>query len=52
MRDAIYLDTNDIKGILAEKYDVPETNIVKAQYSFTIILDDSNGGGKKDEHNT
>ena len=40
MRNAIVLDTNDIKKILAQKYEVPESNIIKSQYSFTVILDD------------
>ncbi len=40
MRKALVVDTNDIKKILAEKFNVPENNIVKSQYSFTVILEE------------
>ena len=30
---------NDIKKILAEKYNVSEKNVIKSQYSFTVIFD-------------
>ena len=40
MRNAVVLDANDIKKILAEKFNVPESNIVKSQYSFTVIIDE------------
>lgn len=40
MRKAIVIDANDIKKILAEKFDVPETQVIKSQYSFTVILDE------------
>ena len=46
MKKSIYLDANDIKEILAEKFKVPETNIVKAQYSYTVILDNDNSEDK------
>ena len=39
MRNAIVVDTNDIKKILAEKYGVPESNVIKSQYSYTVILE-------------
>lgn len=41
MKNAIVIEPNDIKKILAEKYDVPESNIIKSQYSYTVILDKS-----------
>ena len=45
MRNAIVVEPDDIKQILAEKFDVPVKNIVKSQYSYTVILD----GEAKDE---
>jgi hypothetical protein len=38
MKDALVVDANDIKAILAEKFNVPESNIIKSQYSYTVIL--------------
>ena len=38
MKKAIVIDANEIKAILAEKFDVPETNVIKSQYSYTVIL--------------
>lgn len=38
MRNAIVLDANDIKKILAERYGVDEKDIIKSQYSFTIMV--------------
>ena len=40
MKSAISLDNNDIRKILAEKFNVPEKNVLKHQYSFTVILED------------
>jgi len=37
MKPAVVLDTNDIKKILVEKFGVPEENIVKSQYTYTVI---------------
>ena len=39
MKEAIVIDANDIKKMLAEKYNVPESNIIKSQYSYTVILE-------------
>lgn len=39
MRDALVVDSNDIKEILAEKFNVPEKNVIQSKYSYTIILD-------------
>ena len=38
MRKAIVLDGNDIKKILAEKYNVSESDVIKSQYSYTVML--------------
>lgn len=40
MKKAIVVDANDIKKILAEKYGVPESDVIKSQYSYTVILSD------------
>lgn len=40
MKDAIVLETADIKQILAEKYNVPINNVTKTQYSYIIIKGD------------
>lgn len=44
MKDAKVIDNNDIKKILAEYFGVPESNILKSQYSYTIIME-----GKEEE---
>lgn len=40
MKKAIVVEANDIKKILAEKYGVPESDVIKSQYSYTVILPD------------
>lgn len=40
MKKAVVIEPDDIKALLAEKYDVPEKNIIKSQYSYTVILDE------------
>lgn len=40
MKKAIVIEPNDIKKILAEKYGVPENNVIKSQYSYTVVLID------------
>lgn len=39
MKQAVVVDANDIKKILAEKYGVPVENVIKSQYSYTVILE-------------
>ena len=39
MKNAIVLDPNDIKKILAEKFNVPESNVIKSQYSYTVVTE-------------
>lgn len=41
MKPAIILDANDIKKILAEKFNVPESNVIKSQYSYTVIKEET-----------
>ena len=38
MKNAIVLDANDIRKLLAEKYGVSEKDVIKSQYSYTVIL--------------
>lgn len=40
MKKAIVIDANDIKQILAEKFNVPQENIIKSQYSYTVVIED------------
>ncbi len=40
MKKAIVVEPDDIKEMLAEKYGVSEKNIIKSQYSYTVILDE------------
>lgn len=39
MKNAIVVEPSDIKEILAEKYGVPVENVIKSQYSYTVILE-------------
>ena len=48
MKNAVVIEPNDIKKMLAEKYGVPEEHVIKSQYSYTVILPDDEDG-KKDE---
>ena len=48
MKEAVVLDTNDVKKIIAEKFDVPESSIIKSQYSFTVVLESEDR--KEDKH--
>ena len=45
MKKAIVVDNNDVKKILAEHFHVPESNILKAKYSYTIILEEEEETG-------
>jgi len=42
MKEAIVVDMNDVKAILAEHFKVKPENIIKSQYSFTVIKDKEN----------
>ena len=39
MKPAIHYDAEDIKIILAEKHGVDPKNVIRNQYSYTVILD-------------
>lgn len=38
MRKAIVLDPDDIKTLIAEKFGVEPKDVIKSQYSYTVIL--------------
>ena len=40
MKKAIVVETSDIKAILAEHFGVKPENVVKSQYSWTVILEE------------
>lgn len=41
MKDAIVVDANDVKEILAKHFNVPTENVIKSQYSYTVITEKS-----------
>lgn len=41
MKKAIVIEADDIKQILADKYNVPIKNVIKSQYSYTVILEET-----------
>lgn len=46
MKKAIVIEADDIKQILADKYNVPIKNVIKPQYSYTVILEDGEDENK------
>lgn len=49
MRNAVVYDADDIKAILAEKHNVSVKNVIKNQYSYTVVLEDKEKDGDSDE---
>ena len=47
MKNAIVIDANEIKKILAEKFGVPESDVIKSQYSYTVILSEKSEAEEK-----
>lgn len=39
MRNAVVYEPEDIKKLLAEKHGVDLKDVIKSQYSYTVILD-------------
>lgn len=39
MKNAIVVDANDIKEILAKHFGVKNEDVIKSQYSYTVILE-------------
>ena len=47
MRNAVVVDANDVKRILAEYFHVKQEDVIKSQYSYTVILEkDKNQKGE------
>lgn len=38
MKNAIVVDANDVKLILAKHFDVKPEDVIKSQYSYTVVL--------------
>lgn len=49
MKDAIMLDSNDVKAIIADHFNVPESesNVVKTQYSYIVAREGDDNAEKK-----
>jgi hypothetical protein len=45
MKKAVVIDANDVKKIIAEKFGVNESSVIKSQYSYTVVLE----GEEKEE---
>ena len=39
MKHAIHYDADDIKAILAERHGVDPKNVIRNQYSYTVVLE-------------
>lgn len=39
MKHAIHYDADDIKSILAERHGVDPKNVIRNQYSYTVVLE-------------
>lgn len=46
MKKSVTYDANDIKKILAEMHGVDEKDVIKSQYSYTVILPDDSEESK------
>lgn len=44
MKNAIVVDANDIKKILAEYFNVAPDSVIKSQYSYIVVLGDQGDG--------
>jgi hypothetical protein len=40
MKKAIHYDAEDIKRILAERHGVDPKNVIRNQYSYTVVLEE------------
>lgn len=49
MKQAVVIDANEVREILAEKFKVPVENVIKSQYSYTVILEKQNAQSKREE---
>ncbi len=39
MKNAVVIDANEVKDILAEHFKVSVDNVIKSQYSYIVITD-------------
>lgn len=46
MKNAIVVDANDMKKLLAEHFGVSEDKVIKNQYTYTIITERNEGETK------
>lgn len=47
MKKALVLDPEDIKELIAEKFNVPKSNVFKSQYSYTVTLEEESSKGEE-----
>lgn len=40
MKQAVHYDAEDIKKILAERHNVEPKNVIRNQYSYTVVLEE------------
>lgn len=40
MKKAVVISASEVSKILADKFNVPESNVLKQKYSFVVILDE------------
>ena len=40
MKNAVVVETKDLRQILAEHFHVPQENVISSKYSYTVILDE------------
>ena len=40
MKQAVVLETEDVKEIIAEHFKVDVKNVIKSQYTFTVVKDE------------
>lgn len=41
MKKAVHYDADDIKKILAERHNVDVKNVIRNQYSYTVVLEEN-----------
>lgn len=47
MRRSVTYSTDDVKKLLAEKHGVEVKDVIKSQYSYTVLLKDEPSADKK-----
>ena len=41
MKKAVHYDADDVKKILAERHNVDVKNVIRNQYSYTVVLEEN-----------